>query len=233
MEKVKARRQRVMRMWQIAGVVLVILVVAGLGFGLFQLLSGGFEISLFSTPTPTPTFTPTPVLPTATLYLSPTPTLTPSVTPSPTRSGPITHAVEEAENLIYIAGLYEVSLADLVAFNLENGIDLTTGELAIGQEILIPPPDYEVEIPTSTPIPEDLFPGALIDYTVQPGDLLSLIAEEFNTTVDAILEANEGLDNPDELNVGETIQIPYNLITLTPVSPTPTTPPTRTPTPTP
>lgn len=56
----------------------------------------------------------------------------------------------------------------------------------------------------ATPTPE---PGAPIEYTVQAGDTLSVIAAEHDTTVDAIVELNPGID-PDFLNVGDVILIP-------------------------
>jgi len=44
-------------------------------------------------------------------------------------------------------------------------------------------------------------------YTVEPGDSLGSIAEQFNTTVEALLEANN-LDNPDLLVVGQRLVVP-------------------------
>jgi LysM repeat protein len=60
------------------------------------------------------------------------------------------------------------------------------------------------EGPTATPTPE---PGTPIEYEVQSGDFISTIAEDFGTTVDAILELNPGLD-PDLISVGQVILIP-------------------------
>jgi len=56
---------------------------------------------------------------------------------------------------------------------------------------------------------------------VRPGDILQLLAEEFNTTLDAILEENEDLaENPDVLSVGQKVRIPVDLLALTPAPPT-------------
>ena len=56
---------------------------------------------------------------------------------------------------------------------------------------------------------------------MRPGDILQLLAEEFNTTLDAILEENEDLSqDPDVLNVGQKVRIPINLLALTPATPT-------------
>jgi LysM repeat protein len=56
--------------------------------------------------------------------------------------------------------------------------------------------------------------GALIDgdcvqqaYEVQDGDTLSLIAEQFERTVEAIAGAS-GISNPDALQVGQELTIP-------------------------
>lgn len=57
---------------------------------------------------------------------------------------------------------------------------------------------------TATPTAE---PGAPIEYTIEPGDTLFDIALEHDTTVDAILELNPGLD-PDLINPGDVILIP-------------------------
>jgi lysozyme len=44
-------------------------------------------------------------------------------------------------------------------------------------------------------------------YTVQSGDTLSRIASEYNTTVDALMEANN-IENPNLIEVGQTLTIP-------------------------
>jgi len=170
---------------------------------------------LFSTPTATPTFTHTPVVPTATL-LEPTETLT--LTPTATRSGPLSYVIKEGDTLYYVADQYEIDIEALIAYNLDQGIDLTYF-LQVDQEILIPPPDFHA--PTLTPMPSNVSPGTIIEYTVRPGDILQLLAEEFNTTLDAILEENEDLsENPDVLSVGQKVRIPVDLLALTPATPT-------------
>lgn len=44
-------------------------------------------------------------------------------------------------------------------------------------------------------------------YTVEPGDNLTAIAEEFGTTVDALVEAN-GIENPNVIQPGRELRIP-------------------------
>ncbi len=57
---------------------------------------------------------------------------------------------------------------------------------------------------TSTTIANDRF------YTIQRGDTLAVIAAEFQVTVQSIVELN-GLDNPDDIQAGQTIEIPSNV----------------------
>lgn len=58
-------------------------------------------------------------------------------------------------------------------------------------------------------------------YTVQPGDTLSAIARQFDTTVQAIVEANN-IANPNLIHVGQVLTIPGE---GGPPGPTPTPPP--------
>ena len=62
-----------------------------------------------------------------------------------------------------------------------------------------PPPATETASPTPTAAGET--------YEVQPGDSLSAIAQRFNTTVEALVEAN-GITDPDQLFPGDQLTIP-------------------------
>lgn len=55
---------------------------------------------------------------------------------------------------------------------------------------------------TSTTVP----PGQRF-YTVNGGDTLEVIAARFEVTVQSIVDAN-GLDNPDDIQAGQTLEIP-------------------------
>jgi LysM repeat protein len=81
------------------------------------------------------------------------------------------------------------------------------------------------ETPTVTPTPTPLPP---LTYQVQAGDTLLIIAAAYDTTVEAILALNPGVE-PETLPVGYVLLIPAG--TLTP-TPTPTLDPNA-PTPTP
>lgn len=66
--------------------------------------------------------------------------------------------------------------------------------------------------PTPAITPEIAGPPAptelpYVEYVVQRGDILKLIASRFNTTIEAIRVLNPGI-NPDSLTVGATLRIP-------------------------
>lgn len=202
------------KVWRVVSLVLLALGIIGAAAYATQRYTTG-QWTLFATPSSTPTFTHTPVLPTATI-VEPSATATPTV--PATRSGPMSYVIMEGDTLYYVSEEHEIDIEALIAYNLEQDIDLTSF-LQIGQEILIPPPDFTA--PTPSPMPSGVIPGTVIEYIVRPGDILQLLADEFNTTLDAILEENEDIsENPDMLSVGHKLRIPVDLLTLTPVPPT-------------
>ncbi len=218
--------------WRLPTIIAVIIAIVGLAAYITQGSSIKPLTIFFATPTSTPIVTYTPVLPTVTIT---TPTEPPTVTHTATRSGPISYIIKEGDTLYYVADEYGVDIEALIAYNLAQDIDLTSF-LQVNQEILIPPPDFKA--PTLTPMPSGVSPGTIIDYTIRPGDILQLLAEEFNTTIDAIVEQNEELsENPNILTVGKKIRIPIDIFMLTPATPTrqpsatPTHKPSSTPTP--
>ena len=184
--------------------------------------------TFFATETPTPTLTFTP---TATSIPTATPTITPTFTETPTatKSAPYTYVVQEGEFLATIVeqeNLGEDGVALILLLNpydADNftGIDPATQIVYPGQEILLPYPG--MELPTATPIPDDIAKGTEITYAIQAGDTLAGIAALFNSTIDEIIELNN-LEDPNAIFVGQQISIPANLVT-----PTATFPPTSTP----
>ena len=208
------RRPRV-RSWPIAEFIAIVLV--------FLLVWGWWQTNGAASLTPTPS--PTPVHPTATATPTPTRTPTPSLppsrtpTPSPTPSPtPRRYVVQPGDTLIGIAGAFEVDIQTLAE---ANNISPDT-PIRVGQELIIPPPQG-LPTPTPTPTPDTL----IINYRVQKGDTLALIAEAFQVPVEVLLEANQ-LADVDRLEPGMVIIVPL----VTPV-PTATPTPFRTPTPTP
>lgn len=184
--------------------------------------------AIFATDTPTPTLTFTPTL-TPTQTETPVPTETFTETPTPTRSAPYTYVVQEGDFLATIVeqqNLGPDGLALILLLNPYNeeegtGINPATQLIFPGQEILLPYPGMPV--PTSTPIPVDLPSGTELTYFVQAGDTLAGIAARFNSTMDAIVAEND-LDDPNAIFVGQQLTIPANIVTATA-----TRPPTSTP----
>jgi len=184
--------------------------------------------TLFATETPTPTLTFTP---TVTFTPTETPTVTPTFTETPTatKSAPYTYVVQEGEFLATIVeqeNLGEDGVALILLLNPYDettftGIDPTTQIVYPGQEILLPYPG--MELPTPTPIPDDLARGTKLTYSIQAGDTLAGIAALFNSTVDEIIAEN-ALEDPNAIFVGQQLIIPVNLVTATA-----TFPPTSTP----
>lgn len=168
------------------------------------------------TPTPEPTNTSPP--PTDT----PPPTLTPEPTLTPTPSGPITYIVEEGDTLFSIAEQFGVTIDAIIAANEFEDPD----NIGLGTQIIIPDP--AATLPTETALPETLVPGTTIEYVVRTGDSIGSIAVAFNSTVEAIAEAND-LDPTEVLFVGTRLLVPVNIVTPVPTN----TPSPFTPTPTP
>ncbi|MDX2141040.1 MAG: LysM peptidoglycan-binding domain-containing protein [Chloroflexota bacterium] len=167
------------------------------------------------------------VLPTSTPALPPT--NTPSGLITPTALGGVTdectYVVQAGDNLFRIAVNNDVSLEDMRAANPD-----LVGEAPVlqpGQVLRLPncvsagstpavsgagTPGIVIAttapISGATPAPFGTpAPAGGTTYTVQPGDTLFSIAQRFNTTIDAIIEAND-LDNPNSLDVGQQLIIP-------------------------
>lgn len=95
------------------------------------------------------------------------------------------YRVKPTDNLFTIAARFGVTLEALLKAN---------------PELL--QPDMEIKIPlTQVALPTAKF------YTIQPGDNLTLIAQRFNTTLDALVKTNN-IHNPDEIEVGRVLKIP-------------------------
>jgi LysM repeat protein len=204
----------------------IVLLVAGAALLVFWLLNpGSLNFSLFPTATSTPTETATPTATgtnTATPTSTPTITNTPTVTLTPTASGPFAYTIVEGDTLSGISEKFNVDLLLLIAV---NNLDPTNPIIRVGDQLTIPGPD--AELPTVTPLPDNLRPGTQIEYTVQAGDSLAIIADKFNSTVDDIIDGNE-IDDPNNIFVGQILVVRINLVT-----PVPTKIETVTPSPTP
>jgi LysM repeat protein len=170
-----------------------------------------------------PTQGPTPTN-TATVTTTPTETSTPTIVPSPTEQPPFEHTIAEGDTCISIALFYKVSVQSIISL---NGLPVACNTLFIGQKIKVP-------YPTPTPLPvatSTLEPAAAtraacdkVEYTVQSGDTLAIIAANYQVSQDAIKDFN-GLTT-DTVYIGSTILIPLCMRAATPgPTPTPTIPP--------
>ncbi len=206
------------------------LVVVGLIVLIVYLTSGANAplSGMFATDTPTPTLTYTPTstsIPTSTATITETATIT--FTPTP--SEPFPYTVVEGDSLAVIVDKYGLGdtgiklILYLNPFNPETGggVDPTTQIVYPGLVLLLPFPG--MPLPTPTPIPADLPRGTEIEYVVELGDTLAGIAAKFNSTEDAVIEANN-IENANSLFAGQLLVVPINLVTATA-----TLPPTSTP----
>jgi LysM repeat protein len=189
----------------VVGIFLIIIFLTGDGGNLI----GG--ILATETPTESPTGTPKPPTATATITLTPTPSHT------PTPEWPKTHIVELGDSLSSIAEDLGVSIELIIVYN-----DIPDpNNVPIGTELTIPSP--ESELPTSTPLPEDLVTGDKIEYVVKLGDNLETIAATFNTTADEIAEENE-IEDQNNLWAGTVLIITVGPTPTPSPSPGPGTP---------
>ena len=106
-----------------------------------------------------------------------------------------TYIVQSGDSLYEIAGQYGVTIDEIITAN-----NLKSTKLQIGQVLVIPTGTIQ---PTPTPtLPNNNY----ITYTVKPGDSLYKIANNYNTTVNAIKELNNLKSN--NLSIGQQLKIP-------------------------
>ncbi len=170
-----------------------------------------------------PTQGPTPTN-TATVTTTPTETPTPTIVPSPTEQPPFEHTIASGDTCISIALFYKVSVQSIISL---NGLPVACDSLFIGQKIKVPyPTPTPLPVATATLEPASATRAACdkVEYTVQSGDTLAIIAANYQVSQDAIKEFN-GLTT-DTVYIGTTIQIPLCMRAATPgPTPTPTIPP--------
>lgn len=119
------------------------------------------------------------------------------VAAAPPAQGQTVHVVQPGETLFRIAQIYGVTVDDIVAAN--NLADRNL--ISVGQQLIIPSASVTPAPAVSPP------PTHSTAYIVQPGDTLSLIAQHFSTTVEAIAQAN-GIVNPNLILVGQSLAVP-------------------------
>jgi LysM repeat protein len=221
-DKYRKQQQAARKAPLIVGVAAVLLII-GAGILIFWGLGADTPtFSLFPTKTYTPTITSTA---TNTATVTPPPSDTPTVTNTPTEtltptaSGPFAYTVLEGDTPSGIAVKFDVDLLLLIAI---NNLDSSNPVIKVGDQITIPGPD--TQMPTATALPANLRRGSKIEYTVESGDTLAIIAEKFNSTVDSIIEEND-ITDANAIFIGQKLVVLVNLVTAVP-SPTPGTPTT-------
>ncbi len=128
-----------------------------------------------------------------------------SVTPPPTTcpSGSFSYTIRSGDTLYLLAQRYNTTVEAIMRIN--PGIN--PNNLQIGQMICIP---------GSVTPPPTTCPSGSFSYTIRSGDTLYLLAQRYNTTVEAIMRINPGI-NPNNLQIGQMICIPGS---VTPPPPT-------------
>lgn len=209
------------------GAAAVLLVVVGIFIVVFSVTNNpGKPLLPFlasKTPTPTSTSTPTPVTPTLTPTNTATETMTPTITLTPTASGPFEYVVQAGDTCYALAAKFNTDLQVLITLNEPTyGVNCI---ISPGGKILIPPPG--AQLPTSTPVDlAKLAKGSIYKgYKIESGDNLGIIAEKFNSTIDAIMKQNK-IEDANSIQLGQLIDIPVNIATPVPTAvvhtPTPT-----------
>jgi len=112
------------------------------------------------------------------------------------------YIVARGDTLKGLATRFGVTIDSLLAANK----DITNVNLIYEGQLL------RVNVAPTTPLPPAPLPSGQT-YYVQRGDTLRKIAAKFNTTVDAILQVNRNITNPDLIYVGQAITLPAGLST--------------------
>lgn len=110
---------------------------------------------------------------------------------------PQTHTVNANETLSGIAGRFGLTLADIMAANL----NITDPDvIAVGQTIHIPG-EGGARVPTALVAESHI-------YTVRSGDTMGVIARRYEIDLNELLDANREIKNPDRIRAGQQIIIP-------------------------
>lgn len=194
------------------GTALVLLILVGGSWWVLRLARAAM-----TRPTPTPTETPTPTR-------TPTPMFTPTPTWTPTPIPPLQHQVQAGETLSDIALRYGVPVDAIRQLN------NLSGDLIVAGQVLLVPVYTPTPILATPTLPPGVTPSPTpqpdkIVHVVQPGETLLAIAQRYGVSLQVIQAAN-GIANPERIQAGQTLVIPL-------ATPTPAPGPTPTPTPTP
>ena len=118
----------------------------------------------------------------------------PGPTPTQCPPGSTQYTIRAGDTLFSLAIQFNTTVQAILAIN--PGLD--PNNLRVGQIICIPGP---------SPTQPGRCPAGSFEYTIRSGDTIYNLAIEFNTTVEAILALNPGI-NPNNLQIGQVICIP-------------------------
>ena len=122
------------------------------------------------------------------------------------------HIVQAGDTLFKIASQYGVTIEVITSVNNVPNIN----QLEIGQQLIIPGPDYVAPTPTTisaevTPlpgeVPTDTVQSADGTHIVQPGENLYRIGLQYGCTTQQMADHN-GIANPNAISVGQVLEIP-------------------------
>lgn len=137
----------------------------------------------------------------------------PSAGPAESRA-PLRYVVQPRDTLVSIAGNFKTSVGELVA----NNHIRNPNRIYPGHVVWI----YGKAPATAANDPGPTRPAPSAVYNVRPGDTLGRIADQHDTSIDALLAANPSINNPNRINPGQKLALP------TEAKATPTTPRTAT-----
>ncbi len=121
----------------------------------------------------------------------PTGTMPPGGCPPNTFS----YTVQPGDSMYTIAQRFNVSLDALIA---------TNPQISDPSRIV---PGQTVCVPTGTTSPSGCPPNTFV-YTVQPGDTMFLIARRYGISLDALINANPQVANPNQIKPGQKLCVP-------------------------
>jgi len=107
-------------------------------------------------------------------------------------NGSTPHLVEKGETLASIAGAYQIGLAQLVTLN-----RISPGQALRAGQVLLVPLEREVSIPST----EEK------THIIRAGESLGTIANDYDTTVRALVKRN-GIANPSIVRPGQELIVP-------------------------
>lgn len=110
--------------------------------------------------------------------------------------GSFAYTIRSGDTLYLLAGRYNTTVDAIMRIN--PGIN--PGSLRVGQIICIP------QATPTPPTPPTSCPNGFF-HTVRPGDTFFRLSQQYNVSVQAIINANPGID-PNRLQVGQRICIP-------------------------